>query len=254
VTASSDWVPSFFDDDYIRLWGDVVATSEQVDGLWSLLGLGEGSRVLDAPCGYGRLSRPLAERGAVVLGVDQSASLIAHAERTRGTVDAARLRYRRHDLREPLDEGGFDCALNVFTSLGYGGEDDDVAILRTLRDAVRPGGLVLVETNHRDLTAAFLAKGLAASRRLADGTLIVEEPRFDAIAGRMETCWHWAGPGGQGRKTASLRVYSATELVRLLERAGLRFRSAHRGCSPEAFRAEGPELGGRLGLLAERPE
>jgi hypothetical protein len=38
----------------------------------------------------------------------------------------------------------------------------------------------------------------------------------------------------------------------LLERAGLRFRPAHRGCSPERFRAEGPDLGGRLGLLAER--
>jgi hypothetical protein len=47
-------------------------------------------------------------------------------------------------------------------------------------------------------------------------------------------------------------VYSATELVRLMQRAGLRFRSAHRGCSPEPFRAEGQDLGGRIGLLAER--
>jgi hypothetical protein len=69
----------------------------------------------------------------------------------------------------------------------------------------------------------------------------------------METCWYWSGPAGQGKKPASLRVYAATELVRLIERAGLRLRSAHRGCSPEPFRAAGPDLGGRLGLLAERP-
>jgi hypothetical protein len=81
---------------------------------------------------------------------------------------------------------------------------------------------------------------------------VVEDPRFDPVVGRLETCWYWSGPAGQGSKRASLRVYSATELVRLMQRAGLRFRSAHRGCSPEPFRAEGQDLGGRIGLLAER--
>jgi 2-polyprenyl-3-methyl-5-hydroxy-6-metoxy-1,4-benzoquinol methylase len=162
----SDWWTEFFDADYVRLWGQSAASgpvADQVDGLWSLLGLSEGSRVLDAPCGYGRLSRPLAERGAVVLGVDLSRPLLEHAERQRGDVLPSRLRYLEHDLREPLPETGFDCALNVFTSLGYGGEQEDVAILETLRDAVRPGGLVFVETNHRDLTAVFLARGMPPS-------------------------------------------------------------------------------------------
>jgi SAM-dependent methyltransferase len=252
-----EWWEAFFDAEYVRLWGQSEApgsAAAQVEGLWSLLGLREGSRVLDAPCGYGRLSRPLAERGAIVLGVDAAPALLDHAERHRGDVPSARLRYERHDLRKRLEEGGFDCAVNVFTSLGYGTESDDVAILATLRHAVRPGGLVFVETNHRDLTAAFLAKGVAPSQRLPDGTLVVEEPRFDALRGRMESCWHWSGPSGHGSKEASFRVYAATELVGLLERAGLRLRSALRGCSPEPFRAAGADLGGRLGLLAERPE
>jgi hypothetical protein len=47
-----------------------------------------------------------------------------------------------------------------------------------------------------------------------------------------------------------LRIYSITELVALMARAGLRLLSAHRGCSPEPFRSEGPDLGGRVGLLA----
>ncbi len=250
----TDWWQTFFDADYARVWSQFEvagATAAQVEGLWSLLGLREGSRVLDAPCGYGRISRPLAERGASVLGVDQSQALLEQAERERGGLPASRLRYLRHDLRTPLAEEGFDCALNIFTSLGYGTEEDDVAILATLRAAVRPGGLVFVETNHRDLVAALFARGEPPTQRLPDGTLVVEEPRFDPVRGRVETSWHWSGPSGEGRKSASLRVYSATELVRLLERAGLRFRSAHRGCSPEPFRVEGPDLGGRLGLLAE---
>jgi hypothetical protein len=111
---------------------------------------------------------------------------------------------------------------------------------------------VLVETMHRDAVVARLARNNRPAERLADGTLFVEVPRFDAVAGRMETTWYWSGSGGAGQKAASLRIYTVTELVRLVERAGLRFRSAHRGCSPEPFVAEGPEMGGRVALVAER--
>ena len=228
------WWTTFFDEDYSRLWSAAEpagAAGEQVDGLWTLLGLESGSRVLDAPCGYGRLSKPLAQRGAVVAGVDQSAPLLARAERERGGIPRSQLTYTQHDLRGRLPEGGFDCALNVYTSLGYGTEEDDVAIVKTLAAAVKPGGLVFVESNHRDATAAFLSRGARPAQRLPDGTLLIEEPRFDALTGRMETSWHWSGPSGRGSKVASLRIYTASELVLLLELSGLRLRSAHRGCA-----------------------
>jgi cyclopropane fatty-acyl-phospholipid synthase-like methyltransferase len=82
----SDWWQDLFDADYVRLWGQSAASGSaavQVEGLWSLLGLREGSRVLDAPYGDGRLSRPLAERGAIILGVARSRALLDHAERER---------------------------------------------------------------------------------------------------------------------------------------------------------------------------
>jgi 2-polyprenyl-3-methyl-5-hydroxy-6-metoxy-1,4-benzoquinol methylase len=132
----TEWWRQFFDAEYVRLWGANAAGESllsQVQGLIALLGLRPGVRILDAPCGYGRLSQPLARTGAVVLGVDQSAILLEHAERTRADVPAERLQYVRHDLRQPLAVSGFDCALNVFSSIGYGTEEDDLAILRTLR-------------------------------------------------------------------------------------------------------------------------
>ncbi|HEU5061169.1 MAG TPA: class I SAM-dependent methyltransferase [Kofleriaceae bacterium] len=252
---TAEWWQSFFDDDYVRLWGvrDAAAPAE-VDGIWAMLGLAAGSRVLDAPCGYGRLSRPLAARGALVVGVDQSAALLAEAERGRGDLPADRLRYLQQDLRQPLAEGGFDAAINVFSSLGYGSEAEDLAVLRTLAAAVRPGGLVLVETMHRDLVVARRSRGSQGGAwRMADGTLVVEEARFDPIAGRVDTTWHWSGPAGSGAKSASMRIYAATELIALMTAAGIRLRSAHRGCSPEPFAFDVPDAGGRLALVAERP-
>lgn len=103
-----NWWTTFFDSDYIHLWGEVYTpteTAEHVLAIWELLALQQGSRVLDAPCGYGRLSLPIASRGAVVVGVDQSETLLAHAEKNRSNLPAERLRYFRHDLRQPLPEG-----------------------------------------------------------------------------------------------------------------------------------------------------
>ena len=252
----SEWWQTFFDTDYLLLWeGTEPETAERVvEGLWQLLGLSTGSRVLDAPCGYGRIAHALAMREVVVVGVDYSEVLLAAAERRRGTVPRAQLRYERQDLRVPLADSGFDAALNIYSSLGYGSEADDLAILATLRAAVRPGGRVFIETAHRDRMVVYLSQSVHRAIRLADGTLFFEEPRFDAISGRVESTWYWEGPRGSGRKNSSLRVYSATELAGLLARAGLRLLSAHNGCSPEAFRPAGPEMSTRLGLLAVRDE
>ena len=191
------WWQGFFDEDYLRVWGTFLPqerTEAEAEGLWQILGLAPGSRVLDAPCGWGRLSAALARRGAEVVGVDQSAHLLAEAERGRPEVPAERLRYVEHDLRAPLADGGFDAAINVFSSIGYGSEDEDLAILRNLGAALRPGGLLLVDTMHRDLVVTRFAKGPPPGHRGPDGTVVVETPRFEALTGRVETTWWWAGP------------------------------------------------------------
>jgi cyclopropane fatty-acyl-phospholipid synthase-like methyltransferase len=83
----AEWWKSFFDADDPHLWEgtqEESRTEREAAGLWSVLGLKEGDRVLDAPCGYGRISLALARLGASVLGVDYSAALLAEAERRRG--------------------------------------------------------------------------------------------------------------------------------------------------------------------------
>ncbi len=252
-----DWWQSFFDDDYALIWSDAISeadTRAQCNALWQILKLDEGSRVLDAGCGFGRLARPLAERGAVVLGVDQSEALLASAERSRGNLTEARLRYVRHDLRQRLTEKGFDAAINTFTGIGYGTESDDAAILRTLHDAVRPGGFVFLDVIQRDAVVAFFALGGKSSRRRPDGILVVEESTFNPVANRIFGTWYWAGAGCSGQKSASMRVYTISELIHMLESAGLRVVGKYLGISTEPFRSAPPAMGGRIGLLAERPQ
>jgi SAM-dependent methyltransferase len=252
-----DWWTTFFDDTYTSLWSSTLSddrTRADADGLTALASITPGARVLDAPCGYGRISRVLASRGAFVLGVDQSADQLAFAERHRGDLDSTRLRYLHHDLRLPLPAADppFDVAFNVYSSLGYGTEDDDLAILRTLATSLTPGGRLVLDTMHRDCVAARLARGGPPGHRLPDGTLLLETPRLDPLTGRIETAWHWSGPSGSGTKQASLRIYTTDQLVALLSRAGLTVVSLHAGLSTTPFQPTGPDLGGRVALLARR--
>ena len=253
----NEWWKTFFDEEYLRIAGQVFRqedSTRQAAELWSMLDLTSGCRLLDAPCGWGRLSRPLAVLGATVLGVDQSEILLEAAEMQRGEVGPERLRYLRHDLREPLSEGDFDVACNIFTSFGYGKEEEDLAVFQTLREAVRPGGRVLVETSHRDLLCASLARSSKTAIRMADGSIFLDEPEFDPIAGVTTLNWYWSGPFGSGEKHAKWRCYTPTEIVRLLESAGLRFMGAYKGLSKDSYRAEGPEAGGRLAVIGLREE
>jgi len=89
---------TFFDSDYLRIIGEIfneAASARQAQELWSMLDLQPGVRLLDGPCGYGRLSRPLALLGAIVVGVDQSEVSIALAEEQRGD-EANEERDREH--------------------------------------------------------------------------------------------------------------------------------------------------------------
>ena len=220
---------TFFDSDYLRIIGEIfneAASARQAQELWSMLDLQPGVRLLDGPCGYGRLSRPLALLGAIVVGVDQSEASIALAEEQRGDLGSDRLQYLRHDLRTPLAMSDFDVACNIFYFLWLwngGGGCRGISYVTRSSSTGRPGRSG--EQPSRPVCIS-LARGGTASMRLADGTIFLDQPDFDAISGIVTLNWYWSGPKGSGEKHIRWRCYTPTEIVGLLERAGLRVEGA----------------------------
>ena len=79
-------------------------------GIRSLLeAAGEGARILEVGAGTGRISIPLLERGADLIGCDLSAKMLG---RQRGKYPAARL-VQSDAVFLPFSSGHFDCVLVV---------------------------------------------------------------------------------------------------------------------------------------------
>jgi SAM-dependent methyltransferase len=108
-----------------------------------------GKRVLDAACGAGYYARELADRGAQVVAFDGSEEMVRLA-RSAG-VDAVRA-----VLGEPLPfaDASFDL-VNCALAIHYA--DDRAAALLEFFRVVRPGGAVVISTQHP--TTDWLRKG-----------------------------------------------------------------------------------------------
>ena len=92
-------------------------------------------------------------------------------------------------------------------------------MLAEIRRVLRPGARLVVELLHRDR----LVRGFAEQdwRLLGEGRLLLEQRTFDAAAGVAQTTQTLIDGGGEREsRTFSVRVYSATELVAMLDARG----------------------------------
>ena len=209
-----------FDELYLKTYAghEPGDPREEALGAARLAGVEPPAEVLDVPCGYGRHSVVLAEAGYHMTGADRSGVLIDEA-RTRAP-GGGWPRWVQADHRDlPFEGGSFDTVLTLFSSLGYRGEEGDRATLRELRRVLRPDGALVIETQHRDrIVSVFREEGW---QDLGGGALRLEARRFDYAAGEVETDFILIeADGSRHALTYRLRLYTATELVRLLEAAG----------------------------------
>lgn len=138
-----DWFARDFDHPlYFEIYRSKEAeAAEEGPALAHLLGLPAGSRVLDLPCGWGRLRPHLEAAGLRVVGGDLSRlNLARHAAEAPG--DLVRLDLRTLPFRDACADG----VLCAFTSWGYfATEAENLEQLREYARVLRPGGLLLLD-------------------------------------------------------------------------------------------------------------
>ena len=220
VSPAESW-DAFFSEFYLRAYAHEEADAQaEVQALAAarLAGTPDGGDVLDAPCGFGRHSVPLARAGYRVTGADRAAPLIEEARRR--SHGERWPKWAIADYRElPVPDESFDLVINLFSSLGYLGDEQDTRALAEFRRVLRPDGRLVIETMHRDgLVSRFSEQDW---RLLGGGWLLLEQRTFDPAGGVVQmTQTLVPSNGARESRTMSLRVYTATELLAMLDRAG----------------------------------
>jgi len=219
----ADWFGSFFSG----LWLDVQRsffaapeTEARAAVIERVLALRPGSRVLDVPCGNGRMTIPLARRGHVMTGIDFTPPFIAEGRAAAGNLPVT---FLERDMRDLADlsvaaaAAGFDAALNWWGSFGYFDDAGDEALAAGVCKALVPGGRFLIDGNLTEtLMPIFQPKGWGR----AGDILVLEDRAFDFETSRMEVDWTFIRGAVEERKHTSMRLYSAHEMVQLLRRVG----------------------------------
>lgn len=219
-----DCPPDWHEDFFSGLWLDVqensfdaATTRELVDAAQEALQLPAAAHVLDVPCGDGRVGIELAARGYTVTGVDRVPALLERAKTTARDRGVDGTTWVEGDMWSFDLEGPFDAALCLWSSLGYGREEDDARFLESLARAVRPDGGLLIETH---VTETLLPWFEPHGFRWAGDIGVAETRHLDVAAGRLVTEWLLSAPQTRERKVSSLRLYTTRELLRAIETAG----------------------------------
>ena len=218
------WWEAFFEETFLHLWPSSSTPDHgptEVAGSVSLLELAPEGRILDLACGYGRIAVPLARRGFQVTGLDLSEPLLDVA-RERAAQAGVPVAWRHADMRDMPAEwaGQFDAVISIWNSFGYFTDDhENQRVLASAAQALKPGGRLLIDVSNRDRVVSTYRTRDWDER---DGLVLLQERSFDPVRGLNRTDLTWHDAGQRRQVHFAVRLYTATELTRMVAAAGLR--------------------------------
>jgi len=171
----------------------------------------QGRRILDAGCGTGLFAFEAARRGAEVVAVDLSPTLVSLArERLPADVDPSRIRFLSGDMLDP-QLGRFDHVVAMDSLIHYA-VTDATRVIETLAERTR-GSIAFTFAPRTTLLAAMHAVGKLFPR--GDRAPAIEPVAWRELERRLETAeplQHWYCTRTH-RVTRGFYISQALELV-----------------------------------------
>ncbi len=226
------WWKPFYEDLFggVQLIGGEFTKRRQADAalVATRLALAPGSRVLDIPCGNGRIANELAAQGHSVTGIDFNPVVLENA-REEAQSRGLSVTYEQGDMRALDAHEQFDAALCFWGSFGYFSDEDNAAFVASVARSLAPGGRFLIDTPAADsLPSVFRSKywnWVDEQKRLR----LLEENNYDPYTGRGQTQWTLIGPDVFVERESSIRLYTVRELNELFQRCGFARVEAYNG-------------------------
>jgi SAM-dependent methyltransferase len=207
-------------DDYLFAYGNDLTDSRsdaEVASIVKLLELDPPMKILDLACGFGRHTNRLAKLCHTVTGVDYMPGFLNLARKQAAEM-GVQVNYIEGDMRQVEFQDEFDRAYLMFTSFGYFEDDENEQVVKNMARALKPGGHLMLDTLNRDL----ILKDFSSADVIEKGSdLLINRFSFDVLTGRFHNRRIVIRSGIRKDKPYSIRMYNATEICGLLNRAGL---------------------------------
>ncbi len=150
------WFEEWFDSPYYHLLynkRDETEANAFIDRLSTYLDLPASSVIWDIACGKGRHALAFAKKGYRVIGTDLSDNSIAEALKHK----TQNVDFYVHDMRQLFRTNYFDCAVNLFTSIGYFKKySDNEKVFKNVYAALKPNGLFVIDFFNAEKVKASL--------------------------------------------------------------------------------------------------
>jgi len=244
MSGQPEWWENFFSGVALDLWRQAVTeeqTRGEADFIEKVLGLSPSAKVLDVPCGNGRIALELAARGYQMTGVDLASEFIDEA-RSKSAERQLNIDWKHGDMRDLPWPEEFDGAFCFGNSFGYLDDDGNAKFLKAVARVLKPGARFVIDTH---TMAESLLPEFQERRwfQIGDIFLLIHN-RYDHVQGRVETEYTFLRDGKVEKRSGSQRVYTYRELCRLLEEAGFTDLEGYGSLSREPFK-----LGSQILLL-----
>ncbi len=210
------WTEKFFGKYYLRTHNPVLTekkTNEEVDFIENILNLDKGSSILDLPCGHGRHSIKLSERGYNVTGLDIQEDFINLAKESNSSAKFSVQDMRKIDYNEE-----FDAVINMFTSIGYFDDGENALCIKKMSKALKRGGKLIIDTVNREWIMHHTGEIDQAWMLYPDNDLtFLANNTFNVYTGRMHSNQVIVDKDIKHHQEQDIRLYSFTELKLILE-------------------------------------
>jgi len=224
---------SFFGDFYIKgdhsLEGHIIdtpmsnaqRTDLEIKGLIDILKIDNNFNIsiLDAPCGYGRHTKVLVEKGYQVSCLDINPAFLKRIKENIPNI----INVKECELKEiHYEDNSFDIAINMFYSFGfYTNEYLNIQTAKEFYRVLKPGGKFLL---HTDVNMNRIETGtykLQEIRTLEDGGKLFINETYNKNTKRIDGAWSILDNAGHGSAHEySMRVYSKEEFEMLFRCVG----------------------------------
>ena len=231
-----NWWENFFHGVALDFWRAAISdeqTHAEAEFINNQLQLPVGAKLLDVPCGNGRLSIELGAFGFELTGVDIATEFVEEAKRNsraRGvTVD-----WRNSDMRDLPWSNEFDGAFCFGNSFGYLDDDANADFLAAVSRTLKPGARFILDA---PAIAECLLPHFMEQRSFELGGITATiDNRYDHEQGRLFPSFTFVRNGVEDKRSSSQRIYTYRELSGLLSVAGLETVSACGSVDKDPFK------------------